>query len=234
MGPFAQSDGHDPPRLADEMVPGLAGGVEDLLVGFEDAVGEIGLAPAPASASALALAPKLYARLTLVRVLKLKLAAIKDNNIRTQRTDTSATPLRSATYRQAADLAFGPVNMMPKSNPRQSHCDSFGWWAGAELTQPQHDRAMQNHTDQLGLAVGLGLFENALQMAAGGIQAHIILVCRPGESLALQKVKGQSGFRCGKIVESHQGLGRSVVVAFRIGDENCSDRIRWRCVIATA
>jgi len=42
--PVAQSDGHDPPRLIDEAVPGLAGGIDDLVVGFEDAVREVGLA----------------------------------------------------------------------------------------------------------------------------------------------------------------------------------------------
>ena len=43
MGPLAQSDGHDFPRLIDDAVPSLAGGIEDILVGLEDAVGEVGL-----------------------------------------------------------------------------------------------------------------------------------------------------------------------------------------------
>ena len=43
MGPLAQSDGHDFPRLIDDVVPSLAGGIEDIPVGLEDAVGEVGL-----------------------------------------------------------------------------------------------------------------------------------------------------------------------------------------------
>ncbi len=43
MGPFSQSDGHDSPRLIDDSVPSLAGGIEDILVGLEGAVGEVGL-----------------------------------------------------------------------------------------------------------------------------------------------------------------------------------------------
>ena len=43
MGPLAQSDGHDFPRLIDQAVPSLAGGIEDIVVGLEDAVGEVGL-----------------------------------------------------------------------------------------------------------------------------------------------------------------------------------------------
>ena len=38
MCPVAQTDGHDFPRLADEMVPGLAAMVEEIVVGGEDAV----------------------------------------------------------------------------------------------------------------------------------------------------------------------------------------------------
>lgn len=40
MGPFASSDGHDVPWLIDELVPGLAAVVDDVVVGGEDAVGE--------------------------------------------------------------------------------------------------------------------------------------------------------------------------------------------------
>ena len=40
MGPLAQSDGHDPPGLLDELVPSVAAVVDDIVVGFEDAVGE--------------------------------------------------------------------------------------------------------------------------------------------------------------------------------------------------
>jgi hypothetical protein len=43
-----QSDGHDAPRLVDERVPCLAAAVDDVIVGFADAVGE------PAAAHALA------------------------------------------------------------------------------------------------------------------------------------------------------------------------------------
>ena len=43
MGPISQSDGHDPQRLIDEAVPSLAGSIEDILVGLEDTIGEIGL-----------------------------------------------------------------------------------------------------------------------------------------------------------------------------------------------
>jgi hypothetical protein len=38
--PVAQSDGHDPPRLVDELVPSLTAMVDEIVVGFEDAVGE--------------------------------------------------------------------------------------------------------------------------------------------------------------------------------------------------
>ena len=38
MSPLAQSDGHDAPRLIREAVPCEAAMVEDIVVGFEDAV----------------------------------------------------------------------------------------------------------------------------------------------------------------------------------------------------
>jgi hypothetical protein len=38
--PLAQSDGNEAPRLVDELVPCLAGVVDEIVVGFEDAVGE--------------------------------------------------------------------------------------------------------------------------------------------------------------------------------------------------
>jgi hypothetical protein len=37
---MAQSDGHNPPRLVDELVPCLAAVVDEIIVGFEDAIGE--------------------------------------------------------------------------------------------------------------------------------------------------------------------------------------------------
>jgi hypothetical protein len=37
---MAQSDGHDFPRLIDEIVPSCAAIVDKIVVGFEDAVGE--------------------------------------------------------------------------------------------------------------------------------------------------------------------------------------------------
>ena len=40
MGPLAQSDGHDAPRLIDELVPCRTTMVDEIVVGFEDAVGE--------------------------------------------------------------------------------------------------------------------------------------------------------------------------------------------------
>jgi len=40
MCPLAHADGHDAPRLADEVVPGEATVVDDVIVGFEDPVGE--------------------------------------------------------------------------------------------------------------------------------------------------------------------------------------------------
>ena len=40
MGPLAQSDGHDSPGLIDEIVPSLAAVVDEIVVGFKDAVGE--------------------------------------------------------------------------------------------------------------------------------------------------------------------------------------------------
>jgi len=40
MRPFAATDGHDVPRLIDELVPSLAAVVDDVVVGGEDAVGE--------------------------------------------------------------------------------------------------------------------------------------------------------------------------------------------------
>jgi hypothetical protein len=38
--PLAQSDGHDAPGLVDELVPSLAAMIDEIVVGFEDAVGE--------------------------------------------------------------------------------------------------------------------------------------------------------------------------------------------------
>jgi hypothetical protein len=40
MRPLAQTDGHDAPRLVDELVPCLATVVDEIIVGFEDTVGE--------------------------------------------------------------------------------------------------------------------------------------------------------------------------------------------------
>lgn len=40
MRPLAKSDGFDAGRLSDKLVPGIAAMVDDLGVGFEDAVGE--------------------------------------------------------------------------------------------------------------------------------------------------------------------------------------------------
>jgi hypothetical protein len=40
MGPFSGSDGHDFPGLFDELVPGKAAVVEDIVVGLEDPVRE--------------------------------------------------------------------------------------------------------------------------------------------------------------------------------------------------
>ena len=38
MSPLAHAEGHNPPRLIDEPVPGEAAMVDDVVVGFEDAV----------------------------------------------------------------------------------------------------------------------------------------------------------------------------------------------------
>jgi len=40
MGPFPITDGHDLPGLFDELVPGFATERDDVVVGFEDPVGE--------------------------------------------------------------------------------------------------------------------------------------------------------------------------------------------------
>ena len=40
MRPLGQSDGHDPPGLVDELVPCLAAVIDEIVVGFEDAVGK--------------------------------------------------------------------------------------------------------------------------------------------------------------------------------------------------
>ena len=40
MRPLAQSDGHDAPRLIGELVPSLTAMVDEIIVGFEDAVRE--------------------------------------------------------------------------------------------------------------------------------------------------------------------------------------------------
>ncbi len=40
MGPLAVSDGHDFPRLVDEVVPGITAVFNDVVVGCEDAVGQ--------------------------------------------------------------------------------------------------------------------------------------------------------------------------------------------------
>jgi len=39
MSPIAQTDGHDAPRLVAQAVRGVATQIDDLVVGFEDAVG---------------------------------------------------------------------------------------------------------------------------------------------------------------------------------------------------
>jgi hypothetical protein len=38
IGPIAQADGHDMPRLIDEPVPGVAAMIEQIIVGLEDPV----------------------------------------------------------------------------------------------------------------------------------------------------------------------------------------------------
>src|SRR5712671_1033 len=40
MCPIAQADRHDGPGLVDELVPGIAAVLEDVVVGAEDAIGE--------------------------------------------------------------------------------------------------------------------------------------------------------------------------------------------------
>ena len=40
MGPVTKSDGHDAPGLIDQLVPGPATVIDDVVVGFEDAVRE--------------------------------------------------------------------------------------------------------------------------------------------------------------------------------------------------
>ena len=40
MCPIAHADGHDPPGLIDEFVPGVAAMIEDDVVGIEDAIGQ--------------------------------------------------------------------------------------------------------------------------------------------------------------------------------------------------
>jgi len=40
MGPIAHSDGHDAPGLIDKLFPGVAAVIDDVLGGFEDAIGE--------------------------------------------------------------------------------------------------------------------------------------------------------------------------------------------------
>ena len=40
MRPLAQSDGHDAPGLIDELVPSVTAMVDEIVVGFEDAIGE--------------------------------------------------------------------------------------------------------------------------------------------------------------------------------------------------
>ena len=40
MRPLAQTNGHDAPGLIDELVPSLAAVIDEIIVGFEDAVRE--------------------------------------------------------------------------------------------------------------------------------------------------------------------------------------------------
>ena len=40
MSRLAQSDGHDAPGLIDQVVPSLAAMIDEIVVGFEDAVGK--------------------------------------------------------------------------------------------------------------------------------------------------------------------------------------------------
>jgi hypothetical protein len=42
MSPAAQTEGHDEPRLVDELVPSIAAVVDDIRVGGEDQVREMG------------------------------------------------------------------------------------------------------------------------------------------------------------------------------------------------
>ena len=44
MRPLAQSDGHDAPGLVDELIPCLAAVIDEIIVRFEDAVGELVIA----------------------------------------------------------------------------------------------------------------------------------------------------------------------------------------------
>jgi hypothetical protein len=44
---LAQSNGHDPPRLIDDAVPSFTAGLEAIVLGLEDAVGEIALPEVP-------------------------------------------------------------------------------------------------------------------------------------------------------------------------------------------
>jgi hypothetical protein len=39
MSQVAQTDGHDAPWPIDELVPGVAAGIENVVVGFEDTIG---------------------------------------------------------------------------------------------------------------------------------------------------------------------------------------------------
>jgi len=41
MGPIPQSDGHDPPGLVDDPVPGVAAVFDDVVLVLEDPVGEV-------------------------------------------------------------------------------------------------------------------------------------------------------------------------------------------------
>ena len=40
MSPLPSAYGHDFPRLVDELVPGFAGEIDDIVVGLEDPVGQ--------------------------------------------------------------------------------------------------------------------------------------------------------------------------------------------------
>jgi hypothetical protein len=97
MCPLAQSEGHDAPRLIDQLVPSLAAVVDEIVVGFEDAVGE------PVIAQEL---PNVLDRVELGRLRRQRQDGYVDGNNQSRR--------------------HVPTGLIDQENGVTTRCDSLG------------------------------------------------------------------------------------------------------------